>query len=76
LKSGHDHGDPGPYTEAVPNYQVRVEGTVKTALDGTTFTQIKGDACPGVPGTYSITEEAIGPKFILVHDECSPRTAD
>lgn len=67
---------PGGYTEAVPNYQVRVEGTVNEAPDGITFTETKGGACPGIPGTYSITQEATGLRFTLVHDDCSPRTAD
>jgi hypothetical protein len=67
---------PGRYMEAVPNYQVRVEGTVNEAPDGVTFTEIKGGDCQGVPGTYTITEEATGLKFTLVHDDCSPRTAD
>lgn len=44
--------------------------------DGITFTEIKGGACPGVPGTYTITVEATGLRFTLVHDDCSPRTAD
>jgi hypothetical protein len=67
---------PGRYTEAVPNYKVRVEGTVNEAPDGITFTEIKGGACPSVPGTYTITEEEAGLRFTLVRDECSPRTAD
>jgi hypothetical protein len=65
----------GRYTEAVPNYDVRVEGTVKEAPDGITFTEIKGGACPGIPGTYTI-REATDLRFTLVHDDCSPRTAD
>jgi hypothetical protein len=67
---------PGRYAEAVPNYQVRVKGTVNEAPDGVTFTETQGGDCPGVPGTYTITEEATGLKFTLVHDDCSPRTAD
>jgi hypothetical protein len=47
----------GRYTEAVPNYQIRVEGTVKEVPDGVSFTELKGGACPGVPGTYTITEK-------------------
>ena len=67
---------PGRYAEAVPNYNVRVEGTVNAAPDGVTFTEIKGGACPGVPGTYTITDEAAGFKFTLVHDDCAPRITD